>query len=299
MQLTLLARELQQALKGEVKLNQPLGAFTTWRLGGPADLFYQPLNQEELVKCLNFARQKGLPMHIMGNGSNILVLDRGVRGLVLHTRHWRQIKFGEGFLYAGAGALISELLRVAVRQEMGGLEFAAGIPATIGGAAVTNAGTPEGCLADIIRGVELVTLKGETRYLARQNISFAYRSSSLRREGLVTAVELQLVASRADDIRAMIKANLARRRQKQPLNWPNAGSVFKNPPGHFAGQLIEEAGAKGWRVGQAEVSTKHANFIINRGQATAAEVIELINRVREAVAKKSGITLELEIEIWG
>jgi UDP-N-acetylmuramate dehydrogenase len=144
-----------------------------------------------------------------------------------------------------------------------------------------------------------MSLQGEYRYLARRDIHFGYRHSSLRREVIVLAVELQLATSRVEDIRTKIKANLAQRRQKQPLNWPNAGSVFKNPPGQFAGQLIETAGAKGWRVGQAEISSKHANFIINRGQARAADVLELINRVRETVSNRTGVTLELEVEIWG
>lgn len=299
MQLTALAQELQRGLMGEVKVNEPLAQYTTWRLGGPADLFYQPGSKEELLTCLDFARQKGLPLHVIGNGSNILVLDGGVRGLVLQTREWRQAKMQAQGLWAAAGALINELLRNAISYGLGGLEFAAGIPATIGGAAVTNAGTSCGCMGDIIRGVEVISSQGTWRYLGRHEINFGYRSSSLRQEGIIAAVDLELTPTGTEAIRREVKTSLLQRRARQPLGWPNAGSVFKNPPGHFAGQLIEAAGAKGWWVGQAEVSVKHANFIINRGRATAADVLELITRIREVVANRTGITLELEVEIWG
>lgn len=299
MHLTALARELQQGLQGKVKINEPLARFTTWQLGGPADLFYQPRDKEELISCLNFARQKGLPLHVLGNGSNILVLDGGVRGLVLRTREWRQVKVQDQGLRAAAGALISELLRIALRYGLSGLEFAAGIPATIGGAVVTNAGTPSGSLGDVVRGVEIISPAGDWYYLERKDITFGYRCSSLGQEGTVIAVDLKLTAAGVESIREKIKTNLQHRRDRQPLNWPNAGSVFKNPPGFFAGQLIESIGAKGWRVGQAEVSTKHANFIINRGQATAKDVLELVTKIQEAVANQTGINLELEVEIWG
>ncbi|MDN5344238.1 MAG: UDP-N-acetylmuramate dehydrogenase [Clostridia bacterium] len=299
MDLTALARELQQGLRGEVRVREPLARHTTWRIGGPADLFARPETREEFEFCLAFARQKGLPLHIMGNGSNLLVRDSGVRGLVIQTRSWQEIAIRGQSLRACAGALIPRVLRVACQQGLGGLEFAAGIPATMGGAVVMNAGTPAGCLGDLVAGVELVTLDGYWHYRERRDITFAYRYSSLRLAGVVVAVDLRLRAADPGLIRARIQANLAGRRSRQPLACPNAGSVFKNPPADFAGRLIEGAGAKGWRVGQAQVSPQHANFIVNLGGATAADVLELIARVQQAVARYSGVALELEIEVWG
>jgi UDP-N-acetylmuramate dehydrogenase len=299
MPLATLARELQRGLQKEVLVHEPLARHTTWRIGGPADLFARPVTAEEMDFCLGFARQKGLPLHIMGNGSNLLVLDGGVRGLVVQTRSWNQILVQGRVIKASAGAPIARVLGAAARAGLGGLEFAAGIPATLGGAAVMNAGTPEGCLGDIILGVEVIAPDGRRHSLERGEINFSYRSSSLRLEGTVVAVELAMTPAEPRLIREKVLINLEGRRARQPLEWPNAGSVFKNPAGHHAGRLIEEVGAKGWQAGQAQVSTKHANFIINLGRATAGDVLELIARIQEAVARAFGISLELEVEIWG
>lgn len=297
--LTALARELQPGLQEQVLTCEPLSRHTTWRLGGPADLLARPRSREELDYCLAFARHKGLPLHILGNGSNILVRDGGVRGLVVQTREWCQITIQGRVIRATAGALLPRLLQVAVQHGLGGLEFAAGIPATLGGAVVMNAGTPAGCLGERVAGVEVLDPDGNRKTLARQEVTFSYRHSSLRQAGIVVAVSLELEPGDPASIRERVAAQLRCRRDRQPLEWPNAGSVFKNPPGHYAGQLIEAVGAKGWRVGGAEVASKHANFIINRGQGTAADVLALITRVQEAVASQLGINLELEIEVWG
>ncbi len=294
-----LARELQQGLQGEVRVDEPLAPYTTWRIGGPADLLARPQSREDLEFCLEFSRQKSLPLHIMGNGSNLLIRDGGVRGMVIQTGAWGQVEVAEPVVRCSAGVLMARVLKAATAAGLGGLEFMAGIPATAGGAAVTNAGTPEGCLGDVIQGAAIITPAGGHLYLASRDIDFAYRYSSLRRAGTVIAVDLQLAATDPRAIRERVQANLARRRARQPLEWPNAGSVFKNPPGHYAGRLIEAAGASGWQVGPAQVATKHANFIINRGRARAADVLELINRIQEAVARSFGINLELEVEVWG
>ncbi|MGI6285425.1 UDP-N-acetylmuramate dehydrogenase [Neomoorella humiferrea] len=298
MHLAALAKELQRGLKEQVRINEPLARYTTWRIGGPADLFVRPARDEEFDFCLDFARQKGLPLHIMGNGSNLLVRDGGVRGLVLQTGAWRRVMVQDRYIKACAGAMLPPLLALAVRQGLSGLEFAAGIPATVGGALVMNAGTPEGSLGDVVREVEVITATGR-RCLKREEITFGYRSCSLRGAGVVLTVHLALAPADPPLIKERVRANIARRRARQPLEWPNAGSVFKNPPGLYAGRLIELVGAKGWQVGDAQVSSKHANFIVNLGRATAADVLELIARVQEAVARNFGINLEMEIEVWG
>ncbi|MBC7324273.1 MAG: UDP-N-acetylmuramate dehydrogenase [Moorella sp. (in: Bacteria)] len=299
MDLAAAARELQRGLQKRVLVKEPLARHTTWRIGGPADLFVRPATREELEFCLGYARQKGLPPYIMGNGSNLLVRDGGIRGLVIKTAAWHQVSFCEDGLEASAGALLARVLRGAARAGLGGLEFAAGIPATIGGAVVMNAGTPEGWLGDVVRRVEVIAPDGNLRHLERQEITFAYRSSSLRGEGVIAAVTLRLAPADPRAIQEKIATNLEWRRIRQPLEWPNAGSVFKNPPGYYAGQLIEQVGAKGWQAGRARVSARHANFIINLGGATAADVFLLINRIQEEVARRFGINLELEVEVWG
>ncbi|MDK2820681.1 MAG: UDP-N-acetylmuramate dehydrogenase [Clostridia bacterium] len=297
--LTTLAKELQKNLTFPVKTNEPLSRYTTWRVGGPADLFVQPLKQEELSFCLDFANRKGLPVYIMGNGSNLLVKDGGVRGLVIQTKNLCKINVDGQNIQADCGVLLPRLLQVVTENGLGGLEFAAGIPATIGGAVVMNAGTPAGCLGDVVKGVEVLTLDGERKLLNRKDINFSYRNSSIKQEGIVVSVNLELPFTDSGFSREKIKEILARRHSTQPIKWSNAGSIFKNPPEHYAGQLIEKVGAKGWRVGEAEVSEKHANFIINRGQAKASDVLELISKIQDAVYDQFGIKLELEIEVWG
>jgi UDP-N-acetylmuramate dehydrogenase len=295
-----LGAELQQSIKGLVLVQEPLARHTTFRIGGPADLLALPVDRWDLEVCLEFCQKKGLPLSIMGNGSNLLVREKGVRGLVIKMTGLSQITVSGCVIRAEAGALLSRVLMTARDAGLTGLEFAAGIPASVGGAVVMNAGTPEGSLGRIVRTVEVIKRDGKIATLPGEELGFTYRGSKLQGAGMVVmAVELSLEEGDKEQVAELIARNLAGRRHRQPLNWPNAGSVFKNPPGYHAGWLIEQVGAKGWRQGDAEVSCLHANFIINRGKATASDVLTLVEKIQKAVAERFGIVLEMEIETWG
>ncbi|SMB94356.1 UDP-N-acetylmuramate dehydrogenase [Thermanaeromonas toyohensis ToBE] len=298
--LSSLGAELQRYIMGQVLIDEPLSRHTTFRIGGPADLLVLPISRADLEACLEFSRQKGVPLHIMGKGSNLLVRERGVRGLVIKTTKLSRIRVEDLSIRAEAGASLARVLSVAQKAGLSGLEFATGIPATLGGATVMNAGTPDGFLGEVILKVEVLDKEGRFLFLESSELGFGYRESRLKGSGLViVTVELALKPGDPKEIARLIAERLALRRRKQPLAWPNAGCIFKNPPGYAAGWLIEQAGAKGWRQGDAEVSTTHANFIINRGKATASDVLALVERIREAVFRRFGIYLELEIETWG
>ncbi|MGI9951143.1 UDP-N-acetylmuramate dehydrogenase [Moorellaceae bacterium AZ2] len=295
-----LGAELQGRVKGRVLVEEPLARHTTFRIGGPAELLVLPANRTDLEICLNFAREKGLPLFIMGNGSNLLVRDKGVRGLVIKMAGLSRVEVRDCTIWAEGGALLHRVLGEARHAGLTGLEFAAGIPASVGGAVVMNAGTPEGSVGRLVEKVEVLDRGGKLLTLKGEELDFNYRESKLKGAGLVViATEFSLKEGDKKEIAEAVSRNLALRRRKQPLNWPNAGSIFKNPPGYYAGWLIEQVGAKGWRRGDAEVSSLHANFIINRGRATASDVLYLVARIQQAVAEKFGIFLETEIEIWG
>ncbi|MGB9919203.1 MAG: UDP-N-acetylmuramate dehydrogenase [Moorellales bacterium] len=296
-----LAADLAQRLGRPVATNVPLYRYTTWRIGGPADLMVTPRSPEEIKICLVWARGWGLPVTVLGAGSNVLVRDGGVRGLVLRLAHGlNRVEVLEGRLRLGAGVLLPALLRLAVRQGWRGLEFAAGIPGTVGGAVLMNAGTPEGTLGSRVREVVLLDQSGERRTLKDGELIFSYRNSNLWGAGLV--IEVTVAVEPGGDpavIHREIEDRLKRRRQKQPRR-PSAGSVFKNPPqGPPAGWLIERVGAKGLRRGGALVAPEHANFIVNAGGARAEEVLWLIEEVRRRVREAFGIDLELEVVVLG
>ncbi|MDN5346816.1 MAG: UDP-N-acetylmuramate dehydrogenase [Clostridia bacterium] len=294
-----LAGELSREIRGRVCALEPLAKHTTLRVGGPADIFAEPADCHEVRACLDFADRKGLPAYILGNGSNILVTDAGVRGVVVKMTSLRKLEIEGELVRAGAGVSLPQLVALTVKNSLAGLEYLAGIPASLGGAVAMNAGTPEKSLGDLVHAVWV--LKGEEiNVLRKGELDFGYRHSRVLQDKLVVlGAELRLGSGNRAELEQKVANRLARRRQTQPLEYPNAGSIFKNPPGDFAGRLIELIGAKGWRCGGAEVAVKHANFIVNRGGASAREILFLIERIREAVWKQSGILLELEIEVWG
>ncbi len=281
---------------GRVRQEENLAPYTTWKIGGNAEYFFQPINTQECAVAVSLAQEYDIPVVVLGGGSNVLVSDWGVAGLIIHTKQMQQIHWQEQSVEVGVGYSLPKLAQLAAQQGLAGLEFAAGIPGTLGGAVLMNAGAHGGEMADVVTAVKVVTAKGEIKELPSEQLKFAYRSSALQNSGLLlTEVKMSLKPDKAEAIKEQMVKNLAGRKEKQPWQYPNAGSVFKNPKGDAAGRLIEAAGAKGLTKGRAQISTKHANFIVNLGGATAEDVLNLIEEVQALILQKFGILLELEI----
>ena len=284
----------------QLLMNEPMSRHTTFRVGGPADLMYFPSSSEQLVGALNAAKEAGIPALVMGNGSNMIVRDGGVRGLVIVLgERFAQVSIDGEVLTAQAGASMAKVSAAAQAASLAGLEFASGIPGSLGGGCAMNAGAYGGQLSDVLIDAQ-VYLNGEIRTMTKDELQMGYRTTlPLREGGVVLSARFGLQPDSADEIMARMKELNARRRDKQPLNFPSAGSTFKRPEGHFAGALIEQAGLKGRTVGGAQVSEKHAGFIVNVGGATAADITELIRIVQEEVLRAFGVQLETEVRIIG
>ena len=285
-------------IRGEVAFDAPLAELTSLRIGGPADAFVSPEDVHDVCRIVRQAQEAQIPVMVLG-GTNLLVRDGGIRGMVLSLSKLAAIeKEGDGLVFAEAGVRMPTLLGFAVHHALSGLEWAAGIPGTVGGAVVMNAGTKLGEMQNCLDAVQLVDPEGRVMTYAAADLSFAYRSVSLP-DGVVVGAWLRLSPAPRETIESRTKSYLQYRKRSQPLSQPNAGSVFKNPLGTTAGRLIEEAGLKGCRVGDAQVSTKHANFIVNLGHARSADVLRLIETIRHAVFNRTGIRLELEWKVVG
>ena len=302
------AREREAALEALAKLagpcgerNAPLAPYTSLRVGGPADLLVSPDSVDLLQRLLAAAAEAGVPRTIIGAGTNLLVADDGVRGLVIRiARPLGRVVFQDATVQVEAGASLPGLAAQCARRGLAGLEFAGGIPGTVGGAVVMNAGANQSNIGQTLQWVDAFSLAGEPRRFQAEELELRYRGSRFLREPWVVArALLALEPDDPDRIRERMRAYLERRRRTQPLGTHNAGSIFKNPPGDYAGRLLEAVGAKGWTEGAAQVSTRHANFIINRGGARAADVWRLIRRMQQAVAEAYGIHLELEVRLVG
>jgi UDP-N-acetylmuramate dehydrogenase len=285
-------------LRGRVTFGAALGAFTSFKIGGPADVLVLPADVEDVRRLVVQAQAADLPLFVVG-GTNLLIRDGGIRGIVVSLSKLRGISEEPGaIVYAEGGVGMPTLIGYAIRRSLAGMEWAAGIPGTVGGCLVMNAGTRLGEMKDAVKAVRLVTLNGDVRDLPAASIRFQYRRARLPK-GIVVGVWLQLRPGVRSEIARIVKDYLHYRKDTQPLAMPSAGCVFKNPPADSAGRLLEAAGMKGMRVGDAEVSTKHGNFIVNRGRATAAEVIDLIGKIRRTIRQKAGVRLDLELKIVG
>lgn len=273
---------------------------TTWGIGGPASWYAEPSTVDQARRLLARARDQRMPVYVLGRGSNLLVDDAGVDGLVLRLQGASlaeiQVDPDAARMTCGAGALLAEAVRLAAEHGLANLEALAGIPGTMGGAVRMNAGDEQG-IGRWVEAVETLDLQGRTARRTRDELKFGYRHSNLD-ECVVTEVVLALAPESPESVRERTRAQLARKQRTQPLDARSAGCVFRNPPGASAGALIDAAGCKGWAEGAAVVSERHANYILNRGKATAAQVRRLIDRVREAVARAHGVELELEVTVW-
>ena len=283
-----------------VQQNIPLKKYTTLRVGGPADYFAEPASEEALCALLDAAMESETPVLLMGNGSNLLVRDGGYRGLVIRLgKEFSAIEQRESGLFSQAGALLSALSRMAADAGYTGLEFAQGIPGTVGGGVYMNAGAYGGEMSQIVDSVRVLR-DGKIEKLSCADMEFGYRHSKAMEEGLlVLGASFHLEKGERNAIEAAMRDFAARRKEKQPLEYPSAGSFFKRPQGHFAGALIEQSGLKGVSVGGAQVSQKHAGFLINTGDATAADFLSLMEKVQETVWKSFQVALQPEVRIVG
>lgn len=274
-----------------------LSGLTSFHIGGSADILYTPQSTEELAKALPLIAESGLPYFLMGRGSNLLVDDAGFRGVIIRlTENFDTIKTEGNILLAGGGATLGGVTKAAQKAGLTGLEFASGIPGTVGGAVYMNAGAYGGEIKDVLQEVSVLDLSGKVLHLDRSRLELGYRSSILQyKSWIVLKAVFQLEEGDPEEILAKMKDFQQRRKDKQPLEYPNCGSVFKRPEGAFAGQLIEQAGLKGLSLGGAEVSEKHAGFIINKGGATSADVLAMIRFIQDRVEKSSGIHLVPEV----
>jgi UDP-N-acetylmuramate dehydrogenase len=285
-------------LRGTVRFHAPLKDYTSFHIGGPADVLVEPADVDDVVRLVRQAREQKLPVFVVG-GTNLLIRDQGIRGVVVSLAKLRGIREEPGaVLYAEGGVGMPTLIGYAIRRSLAGLEWAAGIPGTVAGCVVMNAGTKLGEMKDAVKAVRIVTPAGEVIERSAGDIEFGYRRATLP-AGIVVGVWLQLKPGVRSDIEKVVKDYLRYRRDTQPLTLPSAGCVFKNPPNDSAGRLVESAGLKGARVGDAQVSEKHANFIVNRGNASAKDVLALIQKVRGQVARKTGVKLDLELKVVG
>jgi UDP-N-acetylmuramate dehydrogenase len=292
---------LREACGDRLRTAFPLAPLTTFRIGGPASLYLELASDRDLAAAGEAVRRTDVPVLVIGKGSNLLIADRGFAGLVLRLgRFFRWAARDGDRLSAGAATPLPAFAGVAMRQGLSGLEFGVAIPATLGGAVRMNAGAHGAEMADVTSSIEVFELRpGRARSIDGKQAGFGYRRSSLPAESVVTGATLELTPASDEQIRAGMEDAREWRRQTQPLAEPNCGSVFTNPPGAHAAELIETSGAKGLSVGGASVSAKHANFIVTSAGATAADVVELIERVRAAVLARSGIRLETEVHAVG
>ena len=294
------ARDLSRIAGVAVKVGEPLARYTSFKVGGPADYFLEAHTSLGLTACLKVVERHGVPVLLLGNGSNLLVSDLGVRGAVLRLRgEFRRARWHGAGADVGAAYAVSRLVRETVRRGLGGLEFAEGIPGSVGGSLVMNAGAYGSEMERVVTRVDAVTPAGEALALGREDLQFDYREARLPAEAIVTRVGMALTPETAAAVDARMRAIMAHRRESQPSGHPNFGSVFRNPPGDHAGRLIEASGLKGLRVGGAEVSQRHANFILNLGGARAQDVRGLIERVCGEVEERFSVTLQTEVRLAG
>ena len=287
--------------KDSILIDEPMSRHTTFRVGGPADFFVTPKAKEEVRDVIRICKEAGMPYYIIGNGSNLLVSDAGYRGVIVQIyKEMNEVKVEGDLVKAQAGALLSGIAAKALGAELSGFEFASGIPGTIGGACVMNAGAYGGEMKDVLESVTVLTGEGKIIELGRNELELGYRTSVIAKKGyIVLGAVLKLERGDGEKIKTYMDELKEKRVTKQPLEYPSAGSTFKRPEGYFAGKLIEDAGLRGFQVGGAQVSEKHCGFVINRDYATAADIMELMRQVQIRVKENSGVDLEPEVKRLG
>ncbi|MCR4431554.1 MAG: UDP-N-acetylmuramate dehydrogenase [Tepidanaerobacteraceae bacterium] len=302
MEVELIYHKLKNFIPQErIKINESMKNHTSFRIGGPADILVLPQDVQEIKEIVAFCRWEGVPFFVMGNGTNLLIKDKGIRGVVIKlSQNFNDIEVNKNLIKCKAGVSLSTIGRVALENNLRGLEFACGIPGSVGGAVVMNAGAYGGQMADVVKKVSVMDFEGNIYDMSKNELEYSYRYSVLQKgDRILLDVEMKLSPGDYNDIKTRMEDFLARRKQKQPLNLPSAGSAFKRPPGNYAGYLIEKAGLKGFRIGGAMVSDMHAGFIVNIDNATCEDVLNLINHIQKEVKQKFNVELEPEIIIEG
>lgn len=290
--------EIQKFLKGKISLNEPLARFTTFRIGGEADYYVEPADADDALNIVRYLNKQGVPYYVMGNGSNVLISDDGIRGVVINTEaSFNYLKHENGSITAGSGVKVAKFVDYCIQNGYQGVEMLAGIPATVGGALVMNAGAYEGETSTYVTEVTTI-IDNEIKHLSKEECGFRYRNSNLKGSVILEA-SFVLPEGSKEEVSKRRKELLLKRNDSQPVEIPNAGCIFKNPEGHKAAILIEQCGLKNSSFGGAVVSPKHANFIVNSGNATANDVIELVKVIRKTVKDKTGVELEMEVKLIG
>ena len=284
----------------EVRINEPMMKHTSFRAGGEAKWFAVPETAEELKAVLAACRKADTPWYVIGNGSNLLVSDKGFPGVIISTDKFDRLEVNGTEISVGAGVMLSKLANTAYKAGLAGLEFAAGIPGTVGGACVMNAGAYGSEMINVLKSVTVLTPEGTVETLPAEKLELGYRTSVIPKKGyLVLEAVMSLTEGNMEESKALMDDLAFRRKDKQPLEFPSAGSTFKRPAGHFAGKLIEDCGLKGFTVGGAQVSEKHAGFVINKGGATASDIYNLCKEVEKRVKAEFGVSLEMEVKLLG
>ncbi|MBI4858231.1 MAG: UDP-N-acetylmuramate dehydrogenase [Acetobacterium woodii] len=283
-----------------IKENEPMKNHTSFKVGGPADLFLMPQSKEELQKALAICKESQKNLYIMGNGSNLIVRDGGYSGIIINTKALSQVKTEGETLIAEPGISLKDLANIALEKRLTGLEFASGIPGSLGGAVTMNAGAYDGEMKGVIKSIQVITEDGSLKTIPNSECAFGYRSSILQQHNWVlVSVELQLTKGDCQAIEEKMLDLNNQRQTKQPLEYPSAGSTFRRPVGYYAGKLVQDAGFRGYSIGGAQVSEKHSGFVINKDGATASDILNLIHAIQAGVKEKFNVDLKTEVIVIG
>ena len=284
----------------DIKIDEKLSEYVNFKVGGPADILLIPNSKEQVIKSIKICKENNIPFYLIGNGSNILVRDGGFRGVVLSLKNVKNIYVDGEKIEAECGVMLKEVSDKAIENSLTGFEFACGIPGTIGGAVFMNAGAYDGEISKVIESAEVIDENCNIIRLSREELDFGYRSSLVMKKGYtVLSAVFKLEKGQVKTLKELIEDLTNKRESKQPLEYPSAGSTFKRPTGYFAGKLIQDAGLKGYSIGGAAVSEKHSGFVINKGNATAKDITDLIKHIQDEVKKQFGVDLHPEVRIIG
>ena len=286
--------------KEDIKIDEKLSQYVNFKVGGPADILLTPKNKEQVIKTVNVCKENNIPFYVIGNGSNLLVKDGGFRGVIISLTNVNKVLVNGERIEAECGAMLKSVSDKAVDNSLTGFEFACGIPGTVGGAVFMNAGAYDGEISHVIESAEVINEDGEVIKLSKEELHLGYRSSIVMEKGyVVLCATFKLNKGTVKSIKDLVADLTNKRESKQPLEYPSAGSTFKRPVGYFAGKLIQDAGLKGYSVGGAAISEKHSGFVINKGGATAKDILDLIHHVQDEVKKQFGVDLHTEVRIIG